>query len=504
MTELITLSYKNYSQMLVETDPGVLAEMQEHFSFYVPGYRYMPAYKSKMWDGKLRLLDARTRCMPAGLVDAVKEFASNRGRNYSVELKDSKFFGTIGSKDDVSMDEFYEFVQDLNIHAGGQRIEPRDYQLAAAYLAIKNYRQLIISPTGTGKSLVMYMIMRWVLHHIQPDQKFIIIVPTTTLTKQLIGDFEEYAAADEEFIVDHHCYPIFAGQDKNAEHQVLVSTWQSLAKFPKMFYKNVGAVIGDEAHTCSAKICTKILDNCYNAKYRIGTTGTLDGSNVHEMSLTGIFGPMYTATTTKEQIDSGNLAELKINIMRLKYPDEERRYAKFKYDEEIKFITKHDRRNKFVANLTLSTEGNTLVMFRYKEHGQLLYDLISAKAHKDRKIFLIHGEVDTEFRNNIRPIVEKETDAIIVASIGTFSTGINIKNLHNLVFAAPHKGRIKVLQSLGRALRKSTDGRDTIMYDICDDVSWKQRKNFALIHSMERTKQYAAEKLTYQVYEIKL
>lgn len=483
---------------------GIYFELQEHYSFFANGYKFMPLYRSGRWDGKVRLFNLNTRTLPAGLLETVIEFAQNKSRNYDVILKNNEYFGTIGSKDSVSPDEFYKFVQSLNLYAGGKKIEPRDYQLAAAYEAIRNYRKLIISPTGTGKSLIMYIIMRWILKKISPEEKFVIIVPTTTLTHQLIDDFRDYSTLDEDFDVDEMCYPIFAGQDKNAKQQVLISTWQSLSKFQKTFFHKVGGVIGDEAHTCSAKVCSSILEKMVNSKYRIGTTGTLDGTKVHELVLTGMFGPTFVATTTKKQMDEGNLANLEINIMKLEYPEEERRYAKFDYHDEVMYITKHDKRNKFVAKLALKCEGNTLVMFRYRDHGQLLYDLINERSNGKRKVFLIHGEVDAEYRNEIRAIVEEEQDAIIIASIGTFSTGINIRNLHNLIFATPHKGRIKVLQSLGRALRKSTDGRETIMYDICDDLHWKKRKNFALIHSIERIKHFAAEKLNYKIFEIKL
>jgi len=505
MSETLTISYKNFSKMEIESsDEGVYHELQEHFSFYASGYKFMPKYKSGMWDGKIRLFDMRTRTLSAGLLNAVIEFAHNPSRNYNIVLKNNNYFGTIGSNDKITYDEFYQFVQTLNLSDGSQKIEPRDYQLAAAYECITNYRKLILSPTGTGKSLIMYMVMRWVLDRIDPEQKFVIIVPTTTLTHQLISDFEDYSTLDEGFIVSDMCYPIFAGQDKNAKQQVLVSTWQSLSKFERTFMMNVGGVIGDEAHTCSATVCQGILDKMTNSLYKIGTTGTLDGTKVHEMVLEGIFGPTFVATTTKEQIDEGNLSALQINIMKLLYSDEDRRNAKFKYQDEVKYISLHEKRNRFVANLSASLEGNTLVMFRFRDHGQFLYDLIAEKAEKGRKVFLIHGEVDSEYRNEIRAVVEKEQNAIIVASIGTFSTGINIKNLHNLVFATPHKGRIKVLQSLGRTLRKSTDGREAVLYDICDDLHWKKRRNFALTHSIERIKHYSKEKLNYKIFDIKL
>lgn len=505
MTEQIRVSYKNFTDIKIDTDQGVFMEMAEHFSFYAPGYKFMPSYKSKMWDGKIRLLNSKTKCIAAGLLHAIEKFASHPDRNYEIECQESHIFGTPGHSQSVLESEVVSYIDSLKLVGADKKpIRARDYQIAAIVETLNSGgRRLVISPTGTGKSLIMYIYMRWVLDRIEADKKFIIIVPTTTLTKQLIGDFKDYSQING-FDVDSVCYPIFAGQDKGAPQQVLVSTWQSMANFPKPFFRTVSGLIGDEAHTCTAKIVNSIIGNCHFAPWRLGTTGTLDGTSVNELVLEGLFGPKYIATTTEEQIKQGNLAKLNINIMRLIYPDSEKKQAKFKYADEVKYITKHEKRNTFVAKLAAKINGNSLVMFRYIDHGQMLYDMIKSIVPENRKVFLIHGGTDTDERNDIRGIVEKEKDAIIVASIGTFSTGINIKNLHNLIFATPHKGRIKILQSIGRTLRIATDGRDTNVYDIIDDLCWKKRSNYALKHGLERVKHYAKEKLQYKVFELKL
>ena len=116
------------------------------------------------------------------------------------------------------------------------------------------------------------------------------------------------------------------------------------------------------------------------------------------------------------------------------------------------------------------------------------------KIDKDRKLFYVSGETDVDTRESVREITEREKNAIIVASIGTFSTGINIRNLHNIIFASPSKSQIRVLQSIGRGLRKSDDGRVTELYDISDDLSWKTKKNYTLDHAAERIKIYSREK----------
>jgi superfamily II DNA or RNA helicase len=175
------------------------------------------------------------------------------------------------------------------------------------------------------------------------------------------------------------------------------------------------------------------------------------------------------------------------------------------YQKEIEFLIKHEKRNKFIRNLTLSQKGNTLVLYqRVDGHGKPLFDMIRDKADINRKVFFVSGNVETEDREAIRKIVESQKDAIIVASLGTFSTGINIRNLHNIIFASPSKSQIKVLQSIGRGLRKSDDGSTTQLFDIADDLHWKQAKNFTLRHSEERVKIYSKEEFKYKIVQVDL
>ena len=265
-------------------------------------------------------------------------------------------------------------------------------------------------------------------------------------------------------------------------------------------------VIGDEAHNFKAKSLTAILEKCTEAQYRIGTTGTLDGTQTHQLVLEGLFGRIFKVTTTKDLIDKGSLAELDIKVLLLKYADELcKSMTKTKYQDEVDFIVKYEPRNKFITNLALDQDGNTLILFQYVEkHGKPLHNMITEKAHRKRKVFYVSGETDVDTREAIRNITENEKNAIIVASMGTFSTGINIRNLHNIIFASPSKSQIRILQSIGRGLRKSDDGRPTTLYDIADDLHWKKNKNFTLNHAAERIKIYSKEKFKYNIYEIKI
>jgi superfamily II DNA or RNA helicase len=231
----------------------------------------------------------------------------------------------------------------------------------------------------------------------------------------------------------------------------------------------------------------------------------LDGTKTHKLVLEGLFGSVYKVTTTKKLISDNQLANLQIYNIILEYNDEMRKALKGKtYQDEMDFIVQYEPRNKFIRNLAIKQTGNTLVLFQYVEkHGKILFDLIQQKA-ENRKVFFVFGGTDTDQREDIRRITELEKDAIIVASYGTFSTGINIKNLHNIIFASPSKSRIRNLQSIGRGLRTSETKKSCNLYDIADDLTWKSKKNYTLLHMIERIKIYNDEHFNYKLVKVKI
>jgi superfamily II DNA or RNA helicase len=297
---------------------------------------------------------------------------------------------------------------------------------------------------------------------------------------------------------------IYSGKDKNTDKAIIISTWQSIYKYPKKWFEQFGMVIGDECHGFKSKSLSSIMNKATEAKYRFGTTGTLDGTQTHKLVLEGLFGPVHKVTTTKKLQDNETLAPLDIKVLLLNYEEEIRKnFGKKTYQQEIDFIIGNTGRNRLISNLAISAKGNTLVLFnRVDAHGKPLYELINSKVVEGRKVFFVSGEVATSDREAIRQIVEKQKDAIIVASLGTFSTGINIRNLHNIIFASPSKSQIKVLQSIGRGLRKSDNGQITTLYDVADDLHWKSQKNYTLLHSAQRVKIYEKEEFKYQIIKV--
>ena len=243
------------------------------------------------------------------------------------------------------------------------------------------------------------------------------------------------------------------------------------------------------------------MTKLHKAKYRFGFTGTLDGTQTHKWVLEGLFGPSYKIIKTDELMKKGHVAKLDINVLLLKHPA-----SKFEtFEDEVQYIINHDQRNKFIRNLALDLKGNTLILYsRVETHGRVLYDMINSNVLEQREVFFVHGGVVAEDRENVREITEKEDNAIIIASYGTFSTGINIKNLHNVIFASPSKSRIRNLQSIGRVLRKGSNKTKATLYDIADDISYKTRRNYTLNHLVERIKIYNEENFNYDIISIPL
>jgi superfamily II DNA or RNA helicase len=489
-----TVKLKDYSMMYIDCEPGLAYELSDYFSFYVPNYKFIPAYKNKLWDGKIRLFNRMTGELNAGLFVYLLKFCSERG--YSVDTEETDYGLPISSKK-IDTYEFNDFLEKI-----GLPFMPREYQYDAVITALQRSNAILLSPTGSGKSFIMYLLMQYYRAFLNTkNQKVLIIVPTTSLVEQLTSDFKEYGMDVEKDI-----HKIYSGKDKITKKNVIISTWQSIYKNPRAWFQKFGMILGDECHGFKSKSLSSIMNKATEAKYRYGLTGTLDGTTTHKLVLEGLFGPVHKVTKTKSLQEDGTLSPLDIKVLLLEYSKEVRKdFGKKTYQEEIEFIIGNSSRNRLISNLALASDGNTLVLFnRVDAHGKPLYEMILNRAKEGRKVFFVSGEVATSDREAIRKIVEKQKDSIIVASLGTFSTGINIKNLHNIIFASPSKSQIKVLQSIGRGLRQSEDGRETRLYDIADDLHWGKHKNFTLLHSAERVKIYEAEEFKYKIIKVNI
>ena len=485
MSHLI-ISKKNEVHLQIESEMHVYYELADYFTFEVPGAKFMPTYKNKYWDGKIRLFNIQNNQIYVGLLDKIVQFCKDH--EYTYDFKESKYYGLpFEVNPTISKEGVKDYVTSIS------KYKPRDYQVDGIYDALKHNRKLLISPTASGKSLMIYGIVRY---FVERNQNTLIVVPTTSLVEQMYKDFADYG-----WDVGSYCHKIYAGKERDTDAQVIITTWQSIYKLPRKYFERFSVVIGDEAHQFKSKSLVSIMTKLGNAKYRYGFTGTLDGTQTHKWVLEGLFGPSYKIIKTDELMKKGHVATLDINVLLLKHPPN-----KFEtFEDEIQYIIGHDRRNNFIRNLALDLKGNTLILFaRVEGHGEPLYNLINTNSIIDRHVFFVHGGVATEDRERVREITESENNAIIVASYGTFSTGINIKNLHNIIFASPSKSRIRNLQSIGRVLRKGSNKSKATLYDIADDISYKSRRNYTLNHLIERIKVYNEENFNYDIVNIPL
>ena len=479
MNEIITLSKVNEAFMHIECSDSVREELYYHFSFKPPGYKFSPKYKRGLWSGDIFLFSKRNNTLYLGLYDKVCKFAESNNYKIRSDINNTKL--------NINIDRY---LSSLNLP-----FSPRDYQINALLRAIENKRQVFLSPTASGKSLIIYMIYRFL------SKRTLIIVPTISLVEQMAGDFGAYGYDI------NNIHKIYSGKNKTFSTDLVISTWQSIHNMSRDWFNQFEVVICDEVHTAAAKSISNIFENMTNVSYRYGFTGTIDEreSKCNKMVIEGLMGPIYHVISTKELMDAGYIAQCTIKLINLKYPEETCKKHKFnEYSEEIDFLITRKRRFEFIIKLILTLNKNTLILFSRLIYGEMLYNALLQYSNK--KIFLINGSTDIASREEVRNIVDNNDDCIVIASSGVFSTGVNIKNLYYILFSAPTKSWVKVLQSIGRGLRKSEEKNKLILFDIADNLCYKSKSNFAYNHYKERMRIYNMQKFKVEEseYELKL
>lgn len=482
-------------------DYGVEQELSSFFEFFVPGYKFMPAFRSGVFDGKVRLYNLRTKCIYRGLVDVVVKFAETR--QYPITVDPS-----LDNAVAVTLEQVKAFMNALNLHGRGKPVEIREYQYEAVLNMIQRKRGIVLSATSSGKSL---MIQSTIRYHLSQKRRVLLLVPTVNLVNQMYSDFEDYSSANG-WDVAGKCALIYSGKDRDLSKPVTISTWQTLASIQKndaKLYKQITAntdvLIADETHQFKSAVTSKVIEGFVNTEYRIGMSGTLDGTNINELTLTGLLGPVYRAVTAKEMMDRGQVTDLQIKILLLKHPEYIRKAFKgMDYKEEVKHIVTCEARNRFISNLATACKGNTLILFNYVSHGTYLYEKIQKSVKEGRSVYFIHGGVDSDERERVRLVVEQETDAIILATSSLFSTGTNIPSLENLIFAIPTKSNIRVRQSIGRGLRLKEGKTSCKVFDIADDFRTGKNPNATYRHMEERIAIYTSEQFKYKLVQLDL
>ena len=499
---MITITPHDSTYVKVRCDDfGIEQELVEHFTFNVPGAKFTPKFKSGLWDGKIRLFNQRTKLVYRGLVDLLFKFSRSRGYEISIDRD-------LNPHIDIKLDFVENYMLGLNLHGRGSPIDIRQYQVDAVHKALSNKRLILESATSSGKSLIIYSIIRYAL---EKNKKILLIVPTVGLVNQMVDDFKDYSSANG-WDISSNVQSLYAGQSRVFDKDVVVSTWQTIASMKKSDPDNyeklasrTNTMIADEVHTLKAAVVSSTIEGFTSTDHRIGTTGTMDETMCNALVLIGLVGQVYKIISAADLIKAGQAVPVEIKVHLLRHPEHFRKALKgMDYKEELSQIISNVARNEYLTDLAIASSGNTLLLYRFVEnHGKILYEMIKAKAG-NRPVYFIHGGVKVEERDRIRNVLDTDEDAIIVATESLMSTGINIPSIENLIFACPSKSTIRIRQSIGRTLRLKKGKTKAIIHDIADDYRVGSKKNITFVHMEERLGIYIKEEFEYTVNQLDL
>ncbi len=493
---MIKIQKINESFIKLLGDVDEMLNISEYFSFYTPNYQFSPKYRAGIWDGKIRLLNMKNGNLPIGLFPRLKYYC--RVSNIETEIDFNK----------TSVKLSDEFITQYGEKKLLLPHKLRDYQLNGIKQSFAQQKLIIKSPTASGKSLILYTVTK-LFQDIYKDKhamkQVLIIVPTISLVEQMKGDFIEYAE-NIEYDLSKEITTIYSGQEKDWSRKIIISTWQSLQNITsKKLFQKFGCVLVDEVFSAeTAAQIQSIIQKCSNAKMKVGVAGTLNDEKINRIQLEGLFGKVNQETSTKKLMDKGTLSKLKIKVIILNYNDEiKRKLWKSSYHDEMELLQFIEKRSDFIVKSAETINKNVLILFKNIKYGELLYNKLLEKE-LNRKIFYVSGSTKSEIREEIRKLTIEDTNAIIVASLGVFAIGINIPNLDYVIFGQNFKSKIKVLQSIGRILRKTNEKNKATLIDIVDNLKWRRRKNYALKHALIRIDIYNKEKFEYQIKEINI
>jgi len=481
MSDLI-IEKVNSSCVHLVCEDGLSHRFYNVFSAYAPGYRFNPRFKLHVWDGKVRCYNPITQILPIGLLNNLLIWCDQHKIEYSMQGFDKPL------RDNIDKAEL-EKQMNSYITAGFQA---RDYQVNAVHAALTNRRGILLSCTGSGKSLMIYTFLRYLLDN-KDVHRAILIVPSVSLVEQMFSDFRDYGWDD----LEDHVEMLYSGKKPTFKKEILISTWQSLEKEDPEFFEVYDACVVDECHQAKCNVVTRLLKLMHNAEYKIGTSGTLPTEISEQLQINSVIGNVLFELKSCELIARGYLTKLNIAAIFLKYPlsfiEENKERT---YQEEVKMVEEYPNRNKvlnFIIDHT-SPMNNMLILVNHRNHLKDVEDYLH-KNYPEKKVSIITGDVKAKVREEIRVGIEDEDGTILLATYQTMSTGVNIPKLHAIMLFSNSKSRIKVLQSIGRGLRKHNSKNKVIIYDIVDDLSYKKRtgriaKNYCMQHFDERSSYY--------------
>ncbi len=444
-------------------DRAYLSDVKSYFTDYVEGFRYMPRFRAGGWDGKVSMME-KGNTLPFGLLFDFLRFHKTHYKHLELNVDDNvKNFFT-----GVDIDPDY----DLNIF-------PRPYQIECIDTCLKHRSGIIVAATASGKSCIISYIIKSLMDN-QKIHKSLIIVPTVSLVTQFKNDMIEYG-------IDENLIGQVYSKIKEFDRKIVISTWQTLIKNYNRL-KEFDCIMCDEVHGAKAFSVKTILSKCSNTNFRFGFTGTMPTEKIDIWNVKGYLGPVLKIFTSAELADLGFISHCKVNVINFEYNDKDKYTGDYNNIKNLVFT--NPNRLKYISRTIKGIEGNILILVGKVEHeGQLLESYLKKQPNlKDREIVFIYGDTKAEDREFWRQELGNKTNIVLIATYQLFQMGINAPSLKYLMFASAFKSKIRILQSIGRTLRKHESKDHAEIYDISDQVQFLED------HAMKRRKFYISEK----------
>ena len=468
---MIKITKYNEIFSVIDTDSHTKTRLVHLFNIQEPSYYFNPRYKLGLWDGRRRLYSGGNYIYN-GLIPFVHKFAKMN----KIEIEDETEYNKNGRTNN-----FEETYKHLVLP-----FPPRDYQKKAVEDCVRLKKCAVNSPTSSGKSFIIYMLIRYILEHKRAKTKLCIIVPSKVLVKQMYDDFADYSKNDS-WNVEDYCARISGDFIKDFDKEVIITTYQSLIKCDEDMFKLFEGVILDECQGAQsftnekAKQLHKILNQCVNSRYRYGFTGTFPDETLFKTNLLKYFIRKINATDYSELLENNWISDFKINVIKLNHFVNRNGQQ---YRDELNFIYEDKYRNEFLKKLLLKNQNNQLVLFKEveKHAKKILRELQNDERFKDKHIILLDGDSKAKERDIVKEYIKNEDNVILLATYKLLGTGWSVNNLHHIIFAAPLKSKQTLLQSIGRGLRllKNAD-KVCQIWDIVDkflyhNTLWQQWK----------------------------
>ena len=473
----------------------------------IHNWYFHPLVKKKIWDGSINFIDKRGPFwkIPIGLWSEVLEIGKEYGYEFHIEGIENLFLT------DLKLEDFKAWVDEFFKDSD---IEPREYQIEAAWKIVKFRYSVSEIATSSGKTLISFMIFAF-LKSQGYIRKFLMIVPSTNLVIQGTEDFEDYGIDQ----IGSKIQQIGGGSKMREGCDVVIGTFQSLVKKDREYFEEFDAVFIDEAHHTNSTSIKKIMSNCMHTGWRFGLTGTLTkrGSADHltiqqylgpvlvEISPDFLFRNNYaTPVAIKIVILDWLSAEYKDKMAELK-SSSEKMEGNDLYNLERKLVISNKARLNYIVDFINKTSKNSLVLFQSvkDEYGRNIWNGIR-ETNSSKEAFYVDGDTNEQLREEYKSRMETGENKVLIATYGTFSTGISINNLHNIFLVESYKSEVLIKQSLGRGMRKMEGKEKVNIIDFVDDFSTVGYKNYLMKHSEARIAIYKNENFDYKIFRITL